>query len=343
MSIRIRKILKQHQQKVMSALERGVTLFVLWVFSGTLIENKVVHASFLRARMIEKMGKQETPRYVFSGHESFPCKSLWLKKGYDFVKDGHDFNSPDAVIHLGVGKNMVAAIRYWLKAFSLIEDNKPTDMADYLFDSETGKDPFMEDSGTLWLLHFLIVHSRIASLYSLFFVDYQKERKEFEREHILNFIKRKMVEQGLEKLFNPNTVKKDIGVLFQNYTLPRAPQSHEEYSNLLIDLDLLRQKEENKTYYFNFDGKRQVPPDCFLFALLSVIDSGDYSISFDQLQELGLVFCMNNLEILEMARKLADLYPDALAYNDVAGVRQLQIIHSLDKKNVLDRYYESVL
>ncbi len=23
--------------------------------------------------------------YKFSGHESFPCKSLWLKKGYDFV------------------------------------------------------------------------------------------------------------------------------------------------------------------------------------------------------------------------------------------------------------------
>ena len=24
-------------------------------------------------------------KYTFSGHESFPCKSLWLKKGYDFV------------------------------------------------------------------------------------------------------------------------------------------------------------------------------------------------------------------------------------------------------------------
>ena len=289
------------------------------------------------------MGKQEITRYVFSGHESFPCKSLWLKKGYDFIKNGYDFNSPDAVIYLGVGKNMVAAIRYWLKAFSLIKDDETTAIADYLFDSETGKDPFMEASGTLWLLHFLIVHSRIASLYSLFFVDYQKERKEFEREHILNFIKRKMVEQGSEKLFNPNTVKKDIGVLVQNYTLPRAPQSHEEYSNLLIDLDLLRQKEENKTYYFNFDGKRPVPPDCFLFALLSVVDSGNYSISFDQLQELGLVFCMNNLEILEMAKRLTDLYPDHLAYNEVAGVRQLQIIRPLDKMNVLDRYYESVL
>ena len=36
-------------------------------------------------------------RYVFSGHESFPCKSLWLKKGYDFVFGGNDFNSADAV------------------------------------------------------------------------------------------------------------------------------------------------------------------------------------------------------------------------------------------------------
>ena len=24
--------------------------------------------------------------FTFSGHESFPCKSLWLKKGYDFNK-----------------------------------------------------------------------------------------------------------------------------------------------------------------------------------------------------------------------------------------------------------------
>lgn len=289
------------------------------------------------------MGKPEITKYVFSGHESFPCKSLWLKKGYDFVKNGNDFNSPDAVVHLGVGKNMVAAIRYWLKAFSLIKDNQTTKIADYFFDSDTGKDPFMEDSGTLWLLHFLIVNCRIASLYSLFFVDFQKERKEFEREHILNFIKRKMIEQGSEKLFNPNTVKKDIGVLLQSYTLPRAPQSHEDYSNLLIDLDLLRPKEEDNTYCFNFEGKRQLPPDIFLFALLSVIDSDNYSVSFDLLQEIGLIFCMNNLEVLEMAKQLADMYPEALAYNDVAGIRQLQITHSLNKMNILDHYYESVL
>lgn len=58
-------------------------------------------------------------KYTFSGHESFPCKTLWLKKGYDFVRAEKDFNAPEAVVDLGVGKNMVSAIRYWFKSFGL--------------------------------------------------------------------------------------------------------------------------------------------------------------------------------------------------------------------------------
>ena len=52
---------------------------------------------------------------IFSGHESFVCKSHWLKRGYDFVNAGNNFNDDEAVVHLGVGKNMVASIRFWLK------------------------------------------------------------------------------------------------------------------------------------------------------------------------------------------------------------------------------------
>ena len=60
-------------------------------------------------------------KFVFSGHESFPCKALWLKKGYDFVVQDKSFNSPDAVIDLGVGKNMVASImRIWKFMFFII-------------------------------------------------------------------------------------------------------------------------------------------------------------------------------------------------------------------------------
>ena len=37
-------------------------------------------------------------RYCFSGHESFPCKSMWLKKGYDYLVDRNRFTDPDAVV-----------------------------------------------------------------------------------------------------------------------------------------------------------------------------------------------------------------------------------------------------
>lgn len=55
-------------------------------------------------------------RLSFSGHESFQCRSLWLKKGYDFVNTGHSFTDEYGVVELGVGKNMFNVIRYWMLA-----------------------------------------------------------------------------------------------------------------------------------------------------------------------------------------------------------------------------------
>ncbi len=152
------------------------------------------------------MDTNNNNKYTFSGHESFPCKTLWLKKGYDFVKAEKDFNAAEAVVDLGVGKNMVSAIRYWFKSFGLNCDSETNWIADYIFDSETGKDPYMEDLGTLWLLHFLLVYSEEATLYNMFFIDFQKERRVFERTHVISFVKRKMIETQKYSLFNENTV-----------------------------------------------------------------------------------------------------------------------------------------
>ena len=289
-------------------------------------------------------------RYVFSGHESFPCKTLWLKKGYDFIMAEKDFNSPEAVVELGVGKNMVAAIRYWYKAFGLNSDDERIKwIPDFLFNDKDGKDRFMEDLGTLWLLHFLLVYSNIASLYNLFFVDFQKERRRFNRNQIITFVKRKMAETNQDHFFNANTVKKDVGVLLQNYCLPRNPQSNEDYSTLLMDLDLLRQKEKkeeneenekDKSFYFNIEGKKKVTPEVFLFAVLMYKPDEDNTIPFDLLQDIGLVFCMNDLEVIDMLRLLSERYSDSLTYSDVAGIRQLQITQSMDSRQLIERYYE---
>lgn len=289
-------------------------------------------------------------KYIFSGHESFPCKTLWLKKGYDFIIAKKDFNSPEAVVELGVGKNMVAAIRYWYKAFGLNNDDERIKwIPDFLFNDQDGKDRYMEDLGTLWLLHFLLVYSNIASLYNLFFVDFQKERRRFDRNQIMTFVKRKMAETNQDYLFNANTVKKDVGVLLQNYCLPRNPQSNEDFSTLLMDLDLLRQKEKkeeneengkDKTFYFNIEGKKKVTPEVFLFAVLIYKPDEDNTIPFDLLQDIGLVFCMNDLEVIDMLRLLSERYSDSLTYSDVAGIRQLQITQPIDSRQLIERYYE---
>lgn len=49
-------------------------------------------------------------KLTFSCHDSFNCRVLWLKKGYDFNATNKKFASPDAVVELGIGKNMVNAI-----------------------------------------------------------------------------------------------------------------------------------------------------------------------------------------------------------------------------------------
>jgi hypothetical protein len=287
------------------------------------------------------MSISKLKKYTFSGHESFPCKSLWLKKGYDFVVAGNDFNSPEAVIGLGVGKNMVSSIRFWLKAFGVTENDKPTALADYLFNDQNGKDKYLEDIATLWLLHLNLVLTEEATLYNMFFCGVQRERSHFEKEQVLTYVKLRMVEAGKMTLFNPNTVKKDVAVLLQNYALPRKAQSNEDFSSLLIDLDLIRQSSESKGYYFNVDGKRKVTKEIFLYGLLKLKElEGDNTISFDTIQErVGLVFCMQDFETIEMLKLLARDYSQYFAYSDVAGIKQVQFTKDLEVKQVLDDYY----
>lgn len=282
-------------------------------------------------------------KYVFSGHESFPCKTLWLKKGYDFVVHNKDFNNPEAVIDLGVGKNMVASIRYWLKVFGLCQNELPTWLGNYLFNDEDGRDLYMEDLATLWILHFHLVFNQDATLYNLFFCGYQKGHTQFEREQIVTYVKLHMIEANKQNVFNENTVKKDVSVLIQNYALPRKYQSNEDFSSLLIDLDLIRQNTEGKGYYINIDGKRKVAKEIFMYALLVLKEQeGDNTISYDTVQDkVGLTFCMQDYETIEMLKLLANEYSDYMSYNDNAGIRMIQFTQNLGKEQVLNDYYEA--
>ena len=140
---------------------------------------------------MRKKNTSPTIKHTFSGHESFQCRHLWLKKGYDFVKKRKSFNDEDAVVSLGVGKNMVSSIRFWMKAFNLLSpDDKLTDFAHLLL-ADDGFDPYIEDEATAWLLHYQLVKKGFASSYSIIFNELRREKIEFNKENFVAYLKRK--------------------------------------------------------------------------------------------------------------------------------------------------------
>ena len=102
---------------------------------------------------------------TFANHQTFHPRFGWIKKGYDAARrDPAAFSSPSAPVELGVGKNMVEAIRFWTLATRVVVRRPhperprtsvytPSRLGRALFDDELGLDPFLEDPATLWMLH----------------------------------------------------------------------------------------------------------------------------------------------------------------------------------------------
>ena len=278
-------------------------------------------------------------RYTFSGHESFFCKSLWLKKGYDAVKDGMSFNSPDAVAQLGVGKNMVSSIRYWMKSFGLLNDNGLTSLAYYLFNDEFGKDPYIEDIGTIWLLHYHLLKERIASIYYLAFWEFKREKNEFSQEQLLAFIKRKCIASGQNNVFNENTVKKDIKTLLQMYVAPSDIKSTEEFTALLIDLGLIKRKED--TFSFTEILPSSIPELIILYVMIDMKGVSN-TLSIDAMQDISLTFGLSISNFVEIVRSLVKMFPEKIVYTDNSGIKNVQFLEDIEPYCILDSYYNKL-
>src|SRR4051794_17835853 len=100
--------------------------------------------------------------YRFSGHETFPCRYAWLPKAYRAIEAdaGSLADEESAMIDMGVGKNMVRAIRFWVQAAGVATDSRQggyavTEFGESIF-ADRGFDPYLEDIRTLWLIHWQI-------------------------------------------------------------------------------------------------------------------------------------------------------------------------------------------
>lgn len=285
-------------------------------------------------------------KYSFSGHESFQCKSLWLKKGYDYLLDGNSFTDIDAVAKLGVGKNMVSAIRFWLRAFGLTKADELNQIATYIFDSDNGRDPFAEDLNTLWLLHFLLVSSEVASIYNLLFVEYQREKREFSKQELQSFIKRKCAVPEQKNVYNENTVRKDIGVLLKNYVAPKDLKAIEDFSSLLIALGLIvdtGKQSTNKENIFTFktNDSSEIASEIILYSLIRTKGT-DFTVSFDVLQKLSLIFGLPMVSLIDIIRSLEIIFPETLVFTDNSGIKNVQFLREIDESEALNHYYDNL-
>ena len=286
----------------------------------------------------------EITKYTFSGHDSFQCRQLWLKKGYDYIQERKNFNDEDAVVQLGVGKNMVSSIRFWLKAFNVI-DNKdtPTEFGKRLFDDISGYEPFMVDEASRWLLHYQLVKNGFASIYSIIYNEFRKEKLFFNKESFVKYVKR-IGESNPDLNFNENTVAKDFIVFINLYKSdPESKDVEDSFSGILSEIELLKTTGKGKyeQFYIENSERDNLPGSIVLYSLLDNPSYGNSislnSLEFD-LNSPGSIFALNRSGLMN---KISDIVGDFkdITFTDQAGIKELQFKNKADAYTILDKYY----
>lgn len=275
-----------------------------------------------------------------SGHDSFHCRPYWLKKGFDFIQEGNKF-SDKAGIELGVGRNMVNSIRFWLKAFDLVDENDElTSLAEKIF-SDDGWDPYLEDEATLWLLHYKLCAVQYSSIYSLIFSELRKVRPEFSKTHFSSFI------NEIDTNQSSKVVDTDFAVFTRTYGSNKSKNDVEDsYSGLFSELNLLtevkKNEEKNMVYHIQNSRYYSIPWQIILFCILDNPNNG-LSVSMNDLfngnTALGNIFALNRDQMDQKLVEIADNIT-GITYTNDAGLKVLQFKERMSAMSILENYYE---
>jgi hypothetical protein len=287
----------------------------------------------------------EKIRFTFSGHDSFQCRQLWLKKGFDYVLQGKNFNDEDAVVQLGVGKNMVSSIRFWLKAFDIIDNqDRPTEFGGRMFDDNYGYDPFLENEASIWLLHYQLVKTGYASIYMILFNELRKEKMHFNKDSFVNYMKR-MGESNVDLSLNENTLAKDFIVFTNLYKNdPESNDIEDSFSGILSELELLKTSGRGKDEQFYIESSERDNLSEYIL-LFTILDNPNYgnAISLNSLEfdwnSPGSIFAINRKGLLSKINDLVNAFKE-INFTDQAGIKELQFKTKFNAYSILDQFYD---
>jgi len=229
-------------------------------------------------------------------HQTFHLRDTWLPKALDAVrKDGLALSRVEAHHQLGIGKNMLAAVRFWALSTGLLvparekRDGRQIPLAlTPVSQLVTSHDPYFEDPATLWVLHSLLGSRRGGAAAWYWYFNESDLAAASEDELARSFgVWLSRVQPNYRAA--PMALRREISCLVRTYVSKAMDGgrniAEDELVSPFTDLSLL--SDDGGTVRLMIGPKANLPLEPFLFALQCFIQaSGRTTASLDDLRWL---------------------------------------------------------
>ncbi len=283
---------------------------------------------------------------VFARHETFHPRYGWLKKGFDLATQYSEIFTDDyAPVRLGVGKNMVKAIRYWCNAFKVLENDQPSNFGQQLL-SDDGYDPFLENPASLWLLHWYLLKPTCEAA-SWYYTFNEFRAVEFYAEDLTEGLR--SYQENLGKSTAESSLKKDINCILRMYVQQQATNGliEDSIDCPFSELGLIHTAGESKRYTFRIGTKATLSPEIIVAACLDYASGVSYGTKTLAISRLlydvgspGLVFKLTEEALCDAIERVAR-HNNKLALSDTAGLVQFSFNDEPLElaREILEQYY----
>ena len=296
---------------------------------------------------------------AFGRHGTFILRYSWLTKGFQAFQDNPKiFNNDNATVELGVGSVMVSSIKYWIEAAQLTLTERDgnnyelcaTNLGKKIYDKNDGLDPYFEDEGTVWLVHWLLAtNPELATTIYWFFNNFHKA--EFTSDEVQNALI-DFIEDSVSFKVSKNTIKSDVSMLLRMYGRATSNASgiiEESLDSPFALFGLISQNTHSKTFKSVLSDKTNLPVNIFGYAInefMNFLEKDQLPIEdFIYPKEGSIsvsgVFRLSENGLINLLEDLVNEYPSNFELRETAGLHQFYIIEPIDSDKLLESHYVS--
>lgn len=288
----------------------------------------------------------------FRGHETFAIRKGWLNKGVKNIQLnpgvflGEAGNPMDV---LGIGANMVKALRYWMTATQIAQEPNSgkrrqslTDIGEVVYRN----DPYFEEIGSLALVHYgLASNSAEVTAWYIFFNEF--DYIEFSEDDFQSNVK-KYVRMAGENLPSERSVSDDFKCIINTYYSKQNSNDNPEdnIESPLTELGLIEYlyNKNNVRVYKKVMIKENLLPDLIALAIILDNTNGEKELKISTLlkgeNSIGKVFNLDMVRIINILYRL-----EKQGYIKVvrtAGLDIVELLTDMKYADCVQLYYDKL-